>query len=118
MKLLFLGDSYTIGEGVEISKNFPNQLIACLKSMNISTTNQFILAKTGWTTFELLDAIDKTEISNNQSFVTLLIGVNNQYRGLDFSIYVSEFELLLKKDRKSTRLNSSHEWISRMPSSA
>lgn len=97
MKLLFLGDSYTIGEGVEISKNFPNQLIACLKSMNISTTNQFILAKTGWTTFELLDAIDKTDISNDQSFVTLLIGVNNQYRGLDFSIYVSEFELLLKK---------------------
>jgi hypothetical protein len=97
MRLLFLGDSYTIGEGVESTQNFPELLIEQLKKRNIAISYHSIIAKTGWTTSELMEAIDKQAIDADFNFVTLLIGVNNQYRGLDFASYTNEFESLLRK---------------------
>lgn len=92
---LALGDSYTIGESVLPTQNFPFQLQDTIARHFNKTTNYKIIAKTGWTTTDLLSAIKKQNLSNNYNLVTLLIGVNNQYQGKPFSLYEREFPKLL-----------------------
>ena len=77
---LALGDSYTIGESVKESNRWPVQLY---ESLNGKLSYPKIIAKSGWTTDELLDTLNKTKIKK-YDFVSLLIGVNNQYRGKKF----------------------------------
>jgi lysophospholipase L1-like esterase len=93
---LALGDSYTIGEGVEQSERWPNQLGKELEQLNYTINSIDIIARTGWTTNNLLRAIDNSEIKE-YNLVSLLIGVNNQYQGLPFSSFEMELELLLNK---------------------
>jgi lysophospholipase L1-like esterase len=95
--LLCLGDSYTIGESVLPAENFPNQTVALLKKEEHDFETPEIVAQTGWTTDELLDAISKHSFKNSYDFVTLLIGVNNQYRGGSIENYKVEFESLLRQ---------------------
>ena len=92
---LALGDSYTIGESLPLEDNFPHQTVALLRKKGISITAPEIVAKTGWTTDELMDAITKRSLKSNYDYVSLLIGVNNQYRGRDIATYQKEFEQLL-----------------------
>lgn len=98
---LALGDSYTIGEMVPATENFPNQAATIMKSEGYNFKAARIIAKTGWTTDELENGIAAANslepISSNYDFVSLLIGVNNQYRGRSVANYRSEFEELLKK---------------------
>lgn len=92
---LALGDSYTIGESVSNNKNFPKQLEKRLENdlkINIQTK---IVAKTGWRTDNLLNAIATTDLDISYDFVTLLIGVNNQFQGVNFTKYEEEFAELL-----------------------
>lgn len=93
---LALGDSYTIGESVKQAESFPYQLQGLLKAQNISVANPKIIAVTGWTTDELQAAIKRENLNGIFSFVTLLIGVNNQYRGYPLSTYKKEFSELLQ----------------------
>ena len=95
--IIFLGDSYTIGEDVNPLKNFPNSLVQKLSHLMHQGYNATIIAKTGWTTGELLQELSKHEAARGYKIATLLIGVNNQYRGLDIEIYKKEFEELIKK---------------------
>jgi lysophospholipase L1-like esterase len=95
-KYLALGDSYTIGERVDVLLKFPVQLIVRLNYEKIELDPQ-IIAKTGWTTDELLEAIEEEAPSDDFDLVTLLIGVNNQYRGRDVDNYRQEFQVLLNK---------------------
>ena len=94
--LLCLGDSYTIGESVAYGENFPNQTVQLLRNSNYEFEDPEIVAKTGWTTDELQRAIDEHHFKLSYNFVTLLIGVNNQYRGRPIENYRSEFENLLR----------------------
>lgn len=94
---LALGDSYTIGEGLPHEENFPNQLAEIIRQKYPDLTEPVVIARTGWTTGELWDAIEERQLSETFSFVTLLIGVNNQYRGLSSDNYAIEFERLLEK---------------------
>ncbi len=94
---LALGDSYTIGEAVKQAESFPYQLQSQLKDKNIRVANPKIIAVTGWTTDELQAGIKKENLSGTYDFVTLLIGVNNQYRGYPLSTYRKEFAELLQK---------------------
>lgn len=94
---LAIGDSYTIGEQVPMEENFPHQLVAILKKENIEVAQPVIVAKTGWTTDELAQALREEGIKETFSFVTLLIGVNNQYRGRDVNNYKEEFTNLLNQ---------------------
>jgi len=95
--LLALGDSYTIGESVSPSENFPNQVIQLLRKSNFQFQDPEIVAQTGWTTDELQEAIDQRTFKAPYDFVTLLIGVNNQYRGRPIEEYKTQFESLLKQ---------------------
>jgi len=94
IRILALGDSYTIGEGVGESERFPNQLgeLLMLKGHRIECID--ILAKTGWRTDELLDAIRSAKPSHDYDLVTLLIGVNNQYQKKKFKVFLREFREL------------------------
>ena len=94
LNYLALGDSYTVGEGVKYENSFPVQLVNDLKFDGIKIDSINIIAKTGWTTSKLIDSLS---IHNNKKYdlVTLLIGVNNQYRDLNISDYIVEFENLL-----------------------
>ncbi len=92
---LALGDSYTIGENLKQQDSFPFQLVSILSKSGIDFTPPTVIAKTGWTTSELLAAIDRTKLKSSYDFVTLLIGVNNQYRNESLSTYKIEFDKLL-----------------------
>lgn len=92
---LALGDSYTIGEQVPMHDNFPHQLVKKLKEQKLDVADPVIIAKTGWTTDELATAIREHNLHETFSFVALLIGVNNQYRGRDLDNYKEEFTQLL-----------------------
>ncbi len=94
---LALGDSYTIGESVPGNQNFPSQAIELLRKNGFSFSDAMIVAKTGWTTDELKDGISKSELNAPYDFVSLLIGVNNQYRGRSLEEFANEFDELLKK---------------------
>jgi len=97
---LALGDSYTIGESVATAENFPNQVLSIIKNDLGTIEPVRIIAKTGWTTDELekgIVAANAVEtLRTSYDFVSLLIGVNNQYRGRDVNNYKIEFEALLK----------------------
>ncbi len=95
LKILCLGDSYTIGELLPESDNFPHQLCALLENKNYCVQELTVIAKTGDTTFELSDKIAEQKPHSNYDYVTLLIGVNNQYRNLLVQDYAIEFEALL-----------------------
>lgn len=92
---LAIGDSYTIGEMVTENERFPVQLSARLNFDSIDITEPLIIAKTGWTTDELLAAIKEKNVKDTFSIVTLLIGVNNQYRGRSSEGYRAELKQLL-----------------------
>ncbi|WP_299670599.1 SGNH/GDSL hydrolase family protein [uncultured Polaribacter sp.] len=102
-KILSLGDSYTIGERVCDACKFPEQLKDSLsKKFETDTTFTLkVIAKTGWTTSSLMSAIVNENISNDYHLVTLLIGVNNQYQGKNFSIYENEFPKLIATATKA-----------------
>jgi lysophospholipase L1-like esterase len=94
---LALGDSYTIGEGVSLTQSFPYQTVALLRKEGYRFTAPEIVAKTGWTTDELEEGVSGYTLLEKYDFVSLLIGVNNQYRGRDIIEYKEQFERLLKR---------------------
>ncbi len=95
-KYLALGDSYTIGESVQVNKRFPVQLVEKLNAANLNTEPPKIVAKTGWTTDELTAGIENSNLQETYNLVTLLIGVNNQFRGRDTVEYRLQFKELLQ----------------------
>ncbi len=95
LRYLALGDSYTIGEGIAEAGRWPLQLAARLRATGIALADPRIIATTGWTTDELSAAMDAAEPLGSWDFVSLLIGVNNQYRGRSLDNYRTEFTALL-----------------------
>lgn len=94
---LALGDSYTIGQSVLASENFPRQTVQLLTQQSFNFKEPEIVAKTGWTTDELQNNINSHSFTPSYDVVTLLIGVNNQYRGRAVDTYKPEFESLLRQ---------------------
>lgn len=97
MKYLALGDSYTVGEGVAADARWPEVLARGLRAQGLAVDDPRVIATTGWTTDELSDAMDAAEPLGSWDFVTLLVGVNNQYRGRALDEYVEQFETLLRR---------------------
>ena len=99
LSYLALGDSYTIGEAVAVEGRWPEQLAAALRREGIALAAPRIIATTGWTTDELSAAMDAEEPLGQWDFVSLLIGVNNQYRGRDVEEFRRELRGLLQRAR-------------------
>ena len=110
VRYLALGDSYTIGESVPASERFPVQLA---RELNLGEPQ--IIAKTGWTTDELNAAIDQAHIEGPFELVTLLIGVNNQYRGRDAEQYRGELAELLQRAIRFAGGNASRVVVVSIP---
>ena len=94
VKYLALGDSYTIGQGVEENERWPNQLSAQLESNDIDVQKTQIIAQTGWKTSDLLNGIADSTL-NDHDLISLLIGVNNQFWSQPFDIFQTEFDSLV-----------------------
>ena len=113
---LALGDSYTIGEGVEESKRWPNQFIDIAYEKGLYFEKPKIIAQTGWKTYDLLNAINETNFTKKYDYVSLLIGVNNQFNSR--SIYEFEEDLdkimdkidIVRKNNGSTIIISIPDW--------
>ena len=95
---LALGDSYTIGETVDVKQRFPQLIIESLSRKSIQVGGHHLVAKTGWTVEELETGIqNRKDLLNEYDLVTLLIGVNNQYRGHQTTVYEEQFPNILNK---------------------
>jgi lysophospholipase L1-like esterase len=97
LRYLALGDSYSIGEGVAPDGRWPMQLAQALRGEGIALDDPDIIATTGWTTDELDAAIDDARPSDDYDLVSLLIGVNDQYRGRGVDDYRPAFAALLDR---------------------
>ena len=93
---LALGDSYTIGESVPVADQWGMQLADLLRKEGVNINNPVTIARTGWTTSELANAIAAANLKPTYDLVSLLIGVNNQYRGQSIGAYRTEFTELLQ----------------------
>jgi lysophospholipase L1-like esterase len=112
---LALGDSYTIGERVAPEENFPNQIVTLLREEGLDFERPKIVAKTGWTTDELQTGIQKAKLEKRYDFVSLLIGVNNQYRERAVTDYIPQFESLLDQALKYAGNNSKRVIVLSIP---
>lgn len=112
---LALGDSYTIGEQVPMEENFPHQAVKLLRQQQMDVADPVIIAVTGWTTDELAAAIRERNLNESFSFVTLLIGVNNQYRGRDLDNYKQEFTNLLNQAIVFAEGHARHVFVLSIP---
>ncbi len=93
---LSLGDSYTIGESVLASDRWSVQLAGMLRNQGLDVADPDIIARTGWTTAELQDVVSSSGNQKKYTLVSLMIGVNNQYRGQSQDRYRTEFKSLLQ----------------------
>lgn len=94
---LALGDSYTIGTSVSSTQNYPNQLQTRLSADGVEINPAKIIARVGWSTGNLQSAINQAQLTPDYDLVSLLIGVNNQFRGRSTVEYRREFESLLQQ---------------------
>jgi lysophospholipase L1-like esterase len=97
LRFLALGDSYTIGESVREAERWPVQLAGLLRASGVEIEDPLIVARTGWTTDELAAGLEAANPQGPFDLVSLLIGVNNQYRGRDLEEYRREFASLLAR---------------------
>ena len=111
-----LGDSYTIGEGVNENERWPNQFVDVAYENGVDFDQPIIIAETGWKTYDLLNAINQTNFTKKYDYVSLLIGVNNQFNSR--SIYEFEEDLdkimdkidIIRKNNGSTIIISIPDW--------
>ncbi len=114
-KYLALGDSYTIGQSVQETERFPAQTVQLLRTQNINVWSPEYIATTGWTTTNLLTAINSQYPAANFDIVTLLIGVNDQYQGRDTANYRERFSELLKIAVDLARSQKTHVFVLSIP---
>jgi len=112
---LALGDSYTIGEQVAIDQSFPYQTVQLLRKANIPFYAPEIIAITGWRTDDLNLAIDETILQPAYDFVSLLIGVNNQYQDMSADEFRGHFRVLLEKAIQKAGGQSNHVIVLSIP---
>ncbi len=114
-KWLALGDSYTIGTSVDEGDRYVVQTVALLKTMGISMADAAIIATNGWTTGDLMSAVADRSLNNGYDVVSLLIGVNNQYRGGSLEEYRQQFTALLQRAIQLANGNPHHVVVISIP---
>jgi lysophospholipase L1-like esterase len=112
---LALGDSYTIGQSVPASGRFPEQTVALLRQRHIRIADPDIIATTGWTSGQLIAAIDAQAPEGTYAVVSLLIGVNNQYQGRSLEEYHDDVTQLLRRAVSLAGGNARHVFVLSIP---
>ena len=97
VKMLALGDSYTIGESVALNQRWPHQFVSELRKLGVIADDPDYIATTGWTTKNLLEGMEvKLTAGKTYNLVSILIGVNNQYQGIDIKTYSPDLKLIIE----------------------
>ena len=104
---LALGDSYTIGEGVEENERWPNQFIKYAQEYNVYFENPKIIAETGWKSYDLINAIKSTDFEKKYDYISLLIGVNNQFNSIPINEFNEDLNKLLNEINYLRKASSS-----------
>ena len=112
---LALGDDYTIGESIPENQRWPAQLTKLLSEKNIHISLPRIIAKTGWTAHELKTEINNSKLDYPYDWVSLLIGVNNQYQGKSIKEFKEHFEILLSDAITFTGNNKEQVFVVSIP---
>jgi len=112
---LALGDSYTIGQSINSSGRYPAQVAGIVDSEGISMPAVQYIATTGWTTLDLQEAISSEHLTGPYDIVTLLIGVNDQYQGVDTATYSTRFAQLLQTSVTLAGNNKQHVIVISIP---
>ncbi len=116
VKLLALGDSYTIGESVPPVESWPEQFIDELRNLGVDAEEPGIIAETGWTTQFLINAIKTRDPRpGDYNLVSLLIGVNNQYKGQRIDLYEPQFRQLLETALSLAGGDTNHVFVLSIP---
>lgn len=115
ISFLSLGDSYTIGESVPEADRWSVQLATTLRQEGLAVAPPDLIARTGWTTAELVDGIVQAKNAKTYDLVSLLIGVNNQYRGQSIERYRTEFRSLLTTSVKFAKGNKNRVFVLSTP---
>ncbi len=115
LQYLALGDSYTIGQSVPADASFPAQLVKSLNGQQVVFADPRIIAQTGWTTDELQTAINTEKPEAKFDLVTLLIGVNNQFRNYSQAAYRQQFVALLNQAIYFAKGNKQHVFVLSIP---
>jgi lysophospholipase L1-like esterase len=115
LRYLALGDSYTIGQNVGITERFPYKTAVLLRAQDVPVADPDYIATTGWTTTNLLAAVNRTENLGTYDFVSLLIGVNDQYQHMDTAGYRERFTQLLQKAVAITNNRKSRVFVLSIP---
>jgi lysophospholipase L1-like esterase len=113
--MLCLGDSYTIGQSVHAEERFPELTVELLAQQNLNFAKPEIIARTGFTSQELITNIEKNTPQHTYEIVTLLIGVNDQFRGYDTATYAKNFEALLQTAIRFADNNAQHVFVLSIP---
>jgi lysophospholipase L1-like esterase len=112
---LALGDSYTIGEGVPLHENYPYQLVQLLRKKGQHLHAAEVIARTGWTSTELGEHLIHTQLEEKYDWVSLLIGVNNHYRGMTVSDFHTDLQFLVGKCIHLCRQEEKGVWVLGIP---
>ncbi|MDX2429771.1 MAG: SGNH/GDSL hydrolase family protein [Bacteroides sp.] len=116
ISMLVLGDSYSIGESVEEKQRWPNQFVVALRELGIEANEPDYIATTGWTTTQLIQGIDKyLNREKRYNLVSILIGVNNQYQGIDISTYEPDLTKIVDKALDVLKQDSSKIFMLSIP---
>ena len=105
--LLALGDSYTIGEGVNVDQRWPNQFIQVAYENGVDFSSSRIIAETGWKSYDLINAIESSNFEKKYDYVSLLIGVNNQFNSKPINEFKNDLDKLLVKINSLKKKNGS-----------
>jgi lysophospholipase L1-like esterase len=115
LNYLALGDSYTVGEHIASSGRWPMQLAAKIRSSGTDLSDPIILARTGWTTSDLQSAMDDANFQGPYDLVTLLIGLNDEYRGYALDSTSDHFSVLLNRSIALAGKNAAHVVVLSIP---
>jgi lysophospholipase L1-like esterase len=115
LRFLALGDSYTIGQSVKVWKRWPVELARRMREDGTVVLEPEIIAQTGWTASELSTAMDQAALEGTFDIVSLLIGVNDQFRGLEIDQYQREFADLMQRAISFAGGDSSHVIVLSIP---
>lgn len=116
LSYIALGDSYTIGQSVPPDQSYPVQLATQMSAKGKPVKEPMIIAVTGWTTGQLIDAIANSGITDRKyDMVTLLIGVNDQYQGLSKDSYKIRFQQILETAIKFAGGKKQHVFVLSIP---
>ncbi|MGB5434436.1 MAG: GDSL-type esterase/lipase family protein, partial [Maribacter sp.] len=115
LSFLALGDSYTVGTSELPQHSWPEQFVQLIAKKGILLNPPTILAGEGWTTDKLLSEIESATLESEYDLVSLLIGVNNQYRDLDNYQFKDQFNKLLQKSISLAGNDTSRVFVLSIP---